>query len=152
MRSARRPGRLYGRRMERQSTEARTAEIQHRVEAWVKKTVTGAEATGTVGAQADASRAISLPGAPGETVPEEWNVAVQLRFSGADEAEARRLLEGFSGATATVTLESREAAEITWPDTKGVKLAKDGDDLVGDVTVTFGIPWPHESDAASPAM
>lgn len=137
--------------MERDSTEARAAEIQQRIETWVQHAVTGAEATGTVGAEAKASPSITLPGAPGETVPEEWTVAVHLRFSGADEAEARRLLENFSGATATVTLESREAAEITWPDTADTKLASDGDDLVGDVTVDFQIPWPHENDAAVPA-
>jgi hypothetical protein len=138
--------------MERDSTEARAAEIQQRIEAWVKHAVSGADATGTVTTDATASRSISLPGAPGETVPEEWAVAVRLRFSGADEAEARRLLEGFSGATATVTLESREAAEITWPDTSDTKLAADGDDLVGDVSVSFGIPWPHAGDAAVPAI
>jgi hypothetical protein len=137
--------------MERDSTEARAAEIQQRIEAWVKHAVSGADATGTVAADATASRSISLPGAPGETVPEEWTVAVALRFSGADEAEARRLLDGFSGATATVTLESREAAEITWPDLGDTKLKSDGDDLVGDVSVSFGIPWPHENDAAVPS-
>jgi hypothetical protein len=138
--------------MERDSTEARAAEIQQRIEAWVSHAVSGADATGTVTTDATASRSISLPGAPGETVPEEWAVAVHLRFSGADEAEARRLLEGFSGATATVTLESREAAEITWPDTSDTTLEADGDDLVGDVSVSFGIPWPHEGDAAVPAI
>jgi hypothetical protein len=138
--------------MERESTEARATEIQHRIEAWVKSAVTVAEATGTVGADATATPAISLPAAPGETVPEEWNVAVRLRFSGADEAEARRLLEGFSGATATVTLHSREAAEITWPDTADATTVADGDDLVSDVTVGFQIPWPHVGDAAVAAM
>jgi hypothetical protein len=137
--------------MERDSTDARAAEIQQRIEAWVKHAVSGADATGTVAAEATATRSISLPGAPGETVPEEWTVAVALRFSGADEAEARRLLDGFSGATSTVTLESREAAEVTWPDTSDTKLAADGDDLAGDVTVGFAIPWPHENDAAVPS-
>jgi hypothetical protein len=137
--------------MERDSTEARAAEIQQRIEAWVKHAVSGADATGTVAADATATRSISLPGAPGETVPEEWTVAVALSFSGADEAEARRLLDGFSGATSTVTLETREAAEVTWPDTSDTKLQADGNDLTGDVTVGFAIPWPHENDAAVPS-
>jgi hypothetical protein len=140
--------------MERDSTDARATEIQHRVETWVGNAVSAAETKGTVAAEATATPAISLPGAPGETVPEEWNVAVRLRFSGADEAEARRLLESVSGATATVTLESREAAEITWPDTSDAKLATSGDDrdLETELAVEFGIPWPHEGDAAVPAI
>jgi hypothetical protein len=140
--------------MERESTDARASEIQHRVEAWVGNAVSAAEATGTVAADATATPAISLPAAPGETVPEEWNVAVRLRFAGADEAEARRLLEVFSGATATVTMDSREAAEITWPDTSDAKPAAAGDDgaLETEIAVGFAIPWPHEGDAAVPAM
>jgi hypothetical protein len=140
--------------MERESTDARAAEIQHRVETWVGNAVSAAETKGTVATEATATPAISLPAAPGETVPEEWNVTVRLRFSGADEAEARRLLEAVSGATATVTLESREAAEITWPDTSDAELAKGDDDadLQAELAVGFAIPWPHEGDAAVPAI
>ena len=140
--------------MEAESTEPRAAEIQSRVEAWVGNAISTAETTAKVTAEAAARPAISLPAAPGETVPEEWTVAVRLRFSGADEAEARRLLGTVSGATAAVTLESREAAEITWPDTADATLAPSGDegDLETEHAVGFAIPWPHEGDAAVPAI
>lgn len=131
------------------AADARSGDIEGRVVDWVRSTLVGSATTEPVEVTASATRAVSLPDDGLEVRPEDWTVAVALRFAGADRAASGEALAGLVDATGTVTLEERDAAELTGP--SEAPGADDATDEPFETTLTVGvtIPWPNRNDAAA---
>ncbi|MDO9407519.1 hypothetical protein [Patulibacter sp.] len=128
---------------------ARSADIEGRVADWVQSTLGAAGTTGQVEVSASAKRAVSLPDDGLEVRPEDWTVTVALRFAEADRAASDDALATLVDATGTVTLDERDAAELTGP--SEVERADGSSDGPFETTVTVQVtvPWPNRNDAAA---
>lgn len=143
--------------MDETTHDARTNDIERRVEAWASG-ATATAGTSGVGVTATASRSVSLPDAELEVQPEQWAVRVVLRLAAEDEGRGADVLRAIGAANGTVTLEGGDAAEIAWPaDAADAAFTTDGDGsddrpLGCEVPVGVTIPWPSRTDeTARPA-